>query len=84
VPGNQLSRAVEARADAYALELTDDPDALIGLQRRLAVTNVGDPSPPGLTHFLFGTHPTTMDRIGAAETFADSPASAGDKAERLP
>jgi STE24 endopeptidase len=66
VPGNQLSRQVEASADDFALELTDDPRALIDLQERLASANVSDPDPPGWTHFLFGTHPTTVDRIGAA------------------
>jgi STE24 endopeptidase len=69
VPGNQLSRAIEERADTFALELTRDPDALIDLQQRLAVTNVSDPSPPSLLHLLFGTHPTTMERIGSAEAY---------------
>jgi STE24 endopeptidase len=71
IPGNQLSRQVESRADTFALELTEDPQALIDLQHRLAITNVSDPSPPGALHFLFGTHPTTMERIGAAEAFRD-------------
>jgi STE24 endopeptidase len=66
VAGNQLSRGVEARADTYALELTDDPQGLLELQRRLAVRNVSDPDPPGLIGFLLRTHPTTMERIGAA------------------
>jgi STE24 endopeptidase len=66
VAGNQLSRGVEARADTYALELTDDPQGLLDLQRRLAVRNVSDPDPPGLIGFLLRTHPTTMERIGAA------------------
>jgi STE24 endopeptidase len=69
VPGNQLSRAIEERADTFALELTRDPDALIDLQKRLAVTNVADPSPPSLLHLLFGTHPTTVERIGSAEAY---------------
>jgi STE24 endopeptidase len=66
VVGNRLSRDVEARADAFALELTDDPRALIDLQRRLAETNVSEPDPPDALHFLLGTHPTAMERIGAA------------------
>ena len=48
VPGNQLSREVEASADDFALELTGDPRALIDLQLRLARTNLSDPDPPGL------------------------------------
>jgi STE24 endopeptidase len=77
IPGNQLSRAVESRADAYALELTRRPHPFVDLQKRLAVTNVADPSPPSLLQFIFGTHPTTMQRIGAAVAYANSPASAG-------
>ncbi|MET0762278.1 MAG: M48 family metalloprotease, partial [Thermoleophilaceae bacterium] len=43
---NVQSRAVERRADAYALDLTRDPAALIAVQRQLAVNNVSDPDPP--------------------------------------
>ena len=66
VAGNQLSRAVERKADTVALELTDDPQALVGLQQRLAETNFSDPDPPGAVTFLLGSHPTTVERIGAA------------------
>ena len=62
--GNVLSRQVERRADAFALELTNDPAAFIGLEQRLTRTNIGDPDPPKLVHTIFGTHPTTMERIG--------------------
>ena len=62
---NVLSRQVERRADTYALELTRDPAAFIGLTRILASTNLADPSTPKVFHLLFGTHPTTMQRIGA-------------------
>ncbi len=66
VPGNQLSREIESSADAFSLELTDDPGALVDLQVRLARTNLSDPDPPAAFSVLFGTHPTTVDRIGAA------------------
>lgn len=69
--GNQLSREVEESADTFALELTDDPDALIDLQRRLAVANVGDPDPPGIVTNLLRTHPPTIERIGAAEAWKE-------------
>ena len=62
--GNVLSRRVEARADAFALELTRDPQAFIALERRLAVTNISEPDPPALYHDVFGTHPTTLERLG--------------------
>jgi STE24 endopeptidase len=66
VPANQLSRKVEASADAFALRITDDPRALIGLQTRLAERNLSDPDPPAIARVLFGTHPTTLERIGSA------------------
>ena len=66
IPGNQLSRDVEAAADQYALELTNDPEGLVDLQRRLAAENLSDPDPPGYVSTLFGTHPSTVERIGAA------------------
>lgn len=69
VPGNQLSRRVEASADAFALRLTHDPRALIDVQRRLALSSVADPDPPALITALIGTHPSTVDRIGAAVAF---------------
>jgi STE24 endopeptidase len=71
IPGNQLSRKIEASADRFALELTDDPRALIDLQVQLAKTNLSDPDPPGWSSAVFGTHPSTVDRIGAALRYRD-------------
>jgi STE24 endopeptidase len=76
IPGNQLSRKVEAAADAFALELTDDPRALIELQVRLARENVSDPDPPDVVTAVLGTHPPTVERIGAALAYeGDEPAA---------
>jgi STE24 endopeptidase len=61
---NQLSRRVEARADSYALELTDAPEPFIGFERRIAVRNVSDPDPAAFRTWLLATHPPTIDRIG--------------------
>ena len=69
IPGNQLSRDIERTADQFALDLTGDAVALIDLQRRLAEVNLSEPDPPGAFRFLFGTHPTTVERIGAALAF---------------
>jgi STE24 endopeptidase len=66
VAGNQLSRDVEARADTFSLELTDDPKGMIELQRMLTERNLADPDPPDVVEFLLGTHPSTMKRIGSA------------------
>jgi len=70
IASNSLSRSVERSADAYALNLTRDPAAFISLERRLTTDNIGDPAPPALLQALFGTHPTSVDRIGAALTWA--------------
>jgi STE24 endopeptidase len=69
--GNVLSRQVEARADAFALDLTREPGAFIDLSRSLAKRNLSDPDPPRLLHDLFSTHPTTVERIGYGVTFQD-------------
>ena len=69
--GNQLSRAVEASADDFALRLTDDPQGLVDLQLRLAKTNLADPDPGSPLDRVLRTHPSTVDRIGAAVAFGD-------------
>ena len=66
IVGNQLSRRVESSADTFALDLTHHPHAFVELQRKLTVSAVADPAPPALAHFLLGTHPTAVERIGAA------------------
>jgi STE24 endopeptidase len=70
IAGNQVSRRVEARADAYALRLTDDPAGFIALERRLVTQNLSDPDPPAALSTLFGTHPPATERIGFALTYA--------------
>jgi STE24 endopeptidase len=69
VPANQLSREVEASADAFALRITGDPDGLLDLQVRLAEQNLSDVDPPGWAVALFGTHPTPLERIGSAQAW---------------
>jgi STE24 endopeptidase len=56
---------VEARADTFALEQTREADAFISFQRRIALKNLSDPDPWVWSSFLLGTHPSTIDRIGA-------------------
>ena len=69
IVSNQLSRAVERRADAFSLELTRDPETFIAFHRRIAINNVSDPEPPAAVRFLLGTHPSTLERIGMGEAF---------------
>ena len=67
---NPLSRLVEARADAFALRLTGEPAAFVGLERRLAVSNLSEPAPPPVWQALLGTHPTAVERIGFGLAYA--------------
>jgi STE24 endopeptidase len=69
--GNQLSRRVEASADAFALQLTHDPRGFIELQQRLATDNHSDPDPSGAIDQLLRTHPTAVQRIGVALAYAE-------------
>jgi STE24 endopeptidase len=66
---NALSRPVEARADAFALDLTRDPADFVKFERRIAIRNIADPDPPRLYHVLFNTHPTIRERIGFGEAW---------------
>src|SRR4051794_2315445 len=70
IVGNALSRRVEARADAFALRLTGAVDPFISFERRIAVRNLAEPDPPRLMTALFGTHPSTVQRIGIARAYA--------------
>jgi STE24 endopeptidase len=66
---NQLSRDVEARADAFALQLTHEPKPFISFEKRIAVRNLADPDPPDWETFLLATHPPVIDRIGMGVAF---------------
>ena len=70
IPGNALSRQVERAADGHALHLDGNSAAFIEVERKLALQNLGDPDPPGWLQLLFGTHPSTVDRIGYALSWA--------------
>ena len=65
----QLSRRVEADADAYSLQLTGEARAFVEMERRLARVNLNDPDPPELYQFLLATHPSVVERVGAALAF---------------
>jgi len=65
-----VSRLVEARADAHALELTGDPATFEAMQRRLGSINLSDPDPPTWEHVMFASHPSTVERMAAARAYA--------------
>jgi STE24 endopeptidase len=86
---NQLSRAIERRADTYALELTNAPRPFIAFEQRIAVKNLADPDPPRWLSLITGTHPAVVERIGAGVAFeratpAPAPAASSDLDRRTP
>jgi STE24 endopeptidase len=69
--GNRLSRALERRADSYALQLTGAADAFVSFERTIALQNVADLDPPRWITALLSTHPSTAERIGIALGYAN-------------
>jgi len=66
---NAASRRYEAEADWLALAATQDAEAAIGLERKLALSALADPDPPGWVTALISTHPSVMDRISMARAY---------------
>ncbi len=69
--GNRLSRALERRADSFALKLTGAPEAFVSFERTIALQNVADLDPPRWVTSLLSTHPSTAERIGIALGYAN-------------
>jgi STE24 endopeptidase len=69
---NGVSRQIETRADVDALEVTQDPEAFVGLQRQLALRSLADPTPPAWSQLWFGSHPTGLTRIAIARQLGGS------------
>jgi STE24 endopeptidase len=65
-----VSRRIEARADAHALALTNDPATVETMEHRLATTNLADVDPPRLEYLMFASHPSVVERIAAARAYA--------------
>jgi len=66
---NAVSRRYEAEADWLALTATGDPGAAIGLDRKLALSALADPDPPGWVTVWISTHPSVTERIGMARAY---------------
>lgn len=63
---NTISRQIETRADVTALTVTQDQASFVALQKRLAISSLADPTPPSWSQFVFGSHPTALQRIALA------------------
>jgi len=69
--GNTARRAVEARADRSSLGATRDFAAFERMQVHLATRSLSDDDPPRWSQFWFGSHPTTLQRLGLARALED-------------
>lgn len=66
------SRARESAADAYALELTHDPQSFITMMAKLTAQNRADPVPDGWLEALRYGHPASARRIAMALRYAQA------------
>jgi STE24 endopeptidase len=69
---NTVSRAIEARADRTSLEATHAGSTFVRMQRRLALTSLSDPTPPALSQFWWGSHPTVLQRAGLPQSLREA------------
>lgn len=70
---NAFSRALERRADRFALAATGAGDAGIRAFRRLGEQNLAEFEPPRWSELIFGSHPSLASRIRALDTSPTSP-----------
>lgn len=63
---NAWSRRNERRADRFALDMTERPDAFIAAMRRMAAQNLAEEHPSSVARWFFHTHPSIEERIGRA------------------
>ena len=69
-----FSRAIERRADGYALALTGNGEAYASAMARLASLSLADPDPPKPVVWLLYLHPPVAERIRRARSFSASAA----------
>jgi STE24 endopeptidase len=61
-----FSRALERRADRFAVELTRDGEAYARAMEQLAAQSLADPDPPRPVVFMLFSHPPIAERIRTA------------------
>ncbi|MBI5879985.1 MAG: M48 family metallopeptidase [Chloroflexi bacterium] len=66
---NAFSRWRERRADQYALEATNKPDAFIGAMTRLANQNLAEVDPEPWVEWLLYSHPAIGKRLAQGEAY---------------
>jgi STE24 endopeptidase len=66
-----FTRRLESEADWVALNTTRDPAAMTGLFERLGRLSKARPNPAGWDQFIFGDHPSIMQRIEMAKAWKE-------------
>jgi STE24 endopeptidase len=65
IAGNSMSRKHEFEADAYAAEVTGNPEAMANALRKLSKDNLSNLTPHPFYVFLNYTHPPVVERVKA-------------------
>jgi STE24 endopeptidase len=73
-PANAFSRAIERRADRFALAATNDPQSGVRAFRRLRDQNLAEDEGPKWAELLLASHPSLRSRIERLELAASSAA----------
>jgi len=73
---NAVSRALERRADRFAIELTGNAAAFGTAMRRLGARNLAEETPGALARAFFHTHPLVGERLAAARDWEAERAAA--------
>jgi STE24 endopeptidase len=66
-----FTRRLETEADWVALNTTHAPGAMTHLFERLGRLSRAEPDPPGWDRFLFGDHPSIIQRIEMAQAWRE-------------
>jgi STE24 endopeptidase len=66
---NLVSRYQETRADKYAIQMTDNPDAAISAFQELTKSGLSQVNPPLLVKIFRYGHPTMLERISRIEDY---------------
>lgn len=69
---NFVSRYQETRADEYAMELTNNPEAAVSSFQNLAKTGLSEVNPPFIVKIFRYTHPPMLERINTVAEYTQN------------